>query len=42
MDLLDPIAMRMFPVLDCPYGDELARTAAAEVKENDNPFKKSI
>lgn len=42
MDLLDPISMRMFPVLDCPYGDELARTAAAEVKENDNPFKKSI
>lgn len=23
MDLLDPTAMRMYPVLECPYGDEL-------------------
>lgn len=26
MDLLDPVAMRMLPVLDLPYGDELSGT----------------
>lgn len=27
MDLLDPIAMRFFPVLNLPYGEELAKTS---------------
>lgn len=30
MDLLDPCAMRMLPVLDCPYGDELVITASQD------------
>ena len=43
MDLLDPIAMRMYPVLDCPYGDELVKTAQNEEEEYDyNPRKQSI
>jgi hypothetical protein len=42
MDLLDPISMRMFPVLDCAYGDELCKTAVAVSKEDNNPLKKSI
>ena len=42
MDLLDPISMRMFPVLDCAYGDELCKTAVSVSKEDNNPFKKSI
>ena len=42
MDLLDPISMRMFPVLDCAYGDELCKTAVSVSKEDNNPLKKSI
>lgn len=42
MDLLDPIAMRMYPVLDCPYGDELVKTAVVISNEDKNPFKRSI
>ena len=26
MDLLDPIAMRFYPVLEFPYGEELEKT----------------
>ena len=35
MDLLDPIAMRMLPVLDYPYGEELEKTAAMPEDEED-------
>jgi hypothetical protein len=27
MDVLDPMAMRMLPVLEYPYGEELERSA---------------
>ena len=33
MDLLDPIAMRMYPVLEYAYGDELVMTTAALEEE---------
>lgn len=33
MDLLDPTAMRMYPVLMYPYGEELMRTAASGVDD---------
>ena len=42
MDLLDPIAMRMYPVLECAYGDELKLTAQIEDEETYNPNKQSI
>ena len=37
MDLLDPCAMRMLPVLEYAYGDELIKTSALEMY-NDNAF----
>lgn len=33
MDLLDPCAMRMLPVLEYPYGDELSRTMQLGIEE---------
>jgi hypothetical protein len=42
MDLLDPIAMRMYPVLECAYGDELKLTAQVEEEETYNPHRQSI
>ena len=42
MDLLDPIAMRMYPVLECAYGDELKLTAQIEEEETYNPYRQSI
>lgn len=33
MDLLDPMAMRMLPVLEYPYGDELIRTAVVDIED---------
>lgn len=42
MDLLDPIAMRMYPVLGCAYGDELKLTAQIEEEETYNPYRQSI
>ena len=33
MDLLDPVAMRMLPVLDLPYGDELSGTVREDDEE---------
>lgn len=35
MDLLDPIAMRMYPLLDYEYGQELIMTAAEKQDDND-------
>lgn len=35
MDLLDPCAMRMLPVLEYPYGEELIKTSALEMYNND-------
>ena len=35
MDLLDPIAMRMYPLLDYEYGQELIMTAAERKDDND-------
>ena len=34
MDLLDPIAMRMYPLLEYEYGTELVNTAVSEEKNN--------
>ena len=34
MDLLDPCAMRMFPVLEYPYGEELEKTTNLLSEEN--------
>ena len=40
MDLLDPIAMRMVPVLEFPYGEELSRTAVEpESKDEDGDIR---
>jgi hypothetical protein len=36
MDLLDPCAMRMLPVLEFTYGDELTGTANEYVDEEDD------
>ena len=36
MDLLDPVAMRMLPVLDLPYGDELSGTVRDDDEDDDN------
>ena len=38
MDLLDPCAMRMFPVLEYPYGEELEKTANFETEENKQKY----
>lgn len=35
MDLLDPIAMRMYPLLNYEYGQELIMTAAERIEDND-------
>ena len=35
MDLLDPCAMRMFPVLEYSYGEELEKTADFSMDENE-------
>ena len=36
MDLLDPCAMRMLPVLQYPYGEELFRTSKAILDREDD------
>ena len=36
MDLLDPCAMRMLPVLEYPYGEELIRTSTIETYKPDD------
>jgi hypothetical protein len=36
MDLCDPIAMRFYPCLAFPYGEELEKTAKAFIAEEDN------
>lgn len=36
MDLLDPFAMRMLPVLEFPYGDELIKTSAIMLDDDDD------
>ena len=41
MDLLDPCAMRMFPVLDLPYGDELLGTRV-EIEEDEEDSYNSV
>ena len=38
MDLLDPCAMRMLPVLELPYGDELVGTSSFEDEDYDNDY----
>lgn len=35
MDLIDPMAMRMLPVLEYPYGEELERSAQWFIEEDD-------
>ena len=35
MDLLDPIAMRMYPLLDYEYGQELIMTSAERMEEEE-------
>ena len=44
MDLLDPIAMRMLPVLELPYGDELLGTMGNDdfYDDNDSDNRSSI
>lgn len=42
MDLLDPIAMRMFPVLHLPYGDELVATMGDDDDYDDNDENDSV
>lgn len=46
MDLLDPCAMRMWPVLDYPYGSELEATAVdgrrKRAEENETYLKESV
>lgn len=41
MDLLDPIAMRMYPLLDFEYGQELIMTAA-EISDSDSSFCSNV
>ena len=36
MDLLDPCAMRMMPILELPYGEELLGTAKQEDEYDDD------
>ena len=38
MDLLDPCAMRMFPVLELPYGEELTATYQDDEYENEDEY----
>ena len=38
MDLLDPIAMRMYPLLDFEYGQELIMTAAEKNDSDDRSY----
>lgn len=42
MDLLDPCAMRMLPVLDLPYGDELLSTMALGVDDDNDDSDSDI
>ena len=43
MDLLDPCAMRMLPVLEYPYGEELVKSMALyEEDDSSVPYEKSI
>jgi hypothetical protein len=42
MDLLDPIAMRMFPVLHLPYGDELVATIGDDDDYGDDDENNSV
>lgn len=42
MDLLDPCAMRMLPVLDLPYGDELLSTMALGVDDDNDDSDSNI
>lgn len=43
MDLLDPCAMRMYPVLEYPYGEELSSTMCdANEEEDENVYGDSI
>lgn len=39
MDLLDPCAMRMMPVLSLPYGDELFATSKEEEEEDEDEWR---
>ena len=41
MDLLDPCAMRMLPVLNLPYGDELFSTAREIEEESDDDYREN-
>jgi hypothetical protein len=41
MDLLDPCAMRMLPVLNLPYGDELFSTAREIEEEPDDDYREN-
>lgn len=38
MDLLDPCAMRMYPVLGIPYGDEIIATMGEEEYEDEDSY----
>ena len=38
MDLLDPCAMRMFPVLELPYGDEIIGTSCFEEDDDNDDY----
>ena len=40
MDLLDPIAMRMLPVLEYVYGEELIKTASEDEEDKDPYYRK--
>ena len=43
MDLLDPCAMRMLPVLELPYGEELSRTSQnVDDDDDDEEYGNSI
>lgn len=38
MDFLDPCAMRMLPVLEYPYGEELVRSIPLSRDDDDDDF----
>jgi hypothetical protein len=42
MDLLDPFAMRFYPVLEYPYGEELMRTCMSMDDKELSPFAETI
>lgn len=42
MDLLDPFAMRFYPVLEYPYGEELMRTCMSMEDKELSPFAETI